>query len=76
MTDTPAGENNFVTLVPFNGTDGPGGNPLVDDMNIWYQVGLIARTSALQWRPARAGGVADRARSNALFWYRRAIWDG
>jgi len=60
MADAQAGENNFVTLVPFNGTDGPGGNPLVDDMNIWYQVGLIARTSIL-WLPVFTGGVTDGA---------------
>jgi hypothetical protein len=34
-------ENNYVVLVPFNGTDGPGGNPLVENVNIWYQVGSV-----------------------------------
>lgn len=35
-----ADEANFIVLVPFNGTDGPGGNPLEQDLNIWYQVGF------------------------------------
>ncbi len=31
----------YVVLVPFNGTGATGGDPLVDNFNIWYQVGLI-----------------------------------
>jgi len=40
MADSNAGTD-FVVLVPFNGTDGPGGDPLVDNLNIWYQTGDI-----------------------------------
>jgi len=41
MADTKPADNNFIVLVPYNGTGATGGNPLVDNLNIWYQVGLI-----------------------------------
>ena len=28
----------YVPLVPYNGTGATGGDALVDDLNIWYQV--------------------------------------
>ena len=41
MADTKPADNNFIVQVPYNGTGATGGNPLVDNLNIWYQVGLI-----------------------------------
>ncbi|KAK3941510.1 ammonium transporter [Diplogelasinospora grovesii] len=32
----------YVILVPYNGTGNTGGNPLTDDLNIWYESGDIA----------------------------------
>lgn len=30
---------NYIPKVPFNGTDGAGGNPETDNLNLWYEVG-------------------------------------
>jgi len=45
---------NYTVKVPYNGTGATGGNPLEDNLNIWYEVGVapgpIARRSACQDR--------------------------
>lgn len=30
---------NYIPKAPFNGTEGAGGNPEMDNLNIWYEVG-------------------------------------
>lgn len=54
MADTKPTDNNFIVLAPYNGTGATGGNPLVDDLNIWYQVGLIGARAATI-RPRKGG---------------------
>lgn len=55
MADTKPTDNNFIVLVPYNGTGATGGNPLVDDLNIWYQVCLIGVRAGII-RPRERGG--------------------
>jgi Amt family ammonium transporter len=32
---------NYVVKVPYNGTGAAGGNPITDDLNIWYEVSYL-----------------------------------
>lgn len=36
---------NYTTLIPYNGTEKQGANPLEYDVNLWYQVCACARTN-------------------------------
>lgn len=73
MADTKPTDNNFIVLVPYNGTGATGGNPLVDDLNIWYQVGLIGVRAGII-RPREKGGV--QVANTVLLHHRLVILGG
>lgn len=61
---------NYTTLIPYNGTEKQGANPLDYDVNLWYQVCACARTNfslplSPHFRPAtQAKSCARSARSH------------
>jgi len=75
MADTKPTDNHFIVLVPYNGTGATGGNPLVDDLNIWYQVGLIgARAGTIRPREGAAGKGVQVA--NTVLLHHRLVISG
>ncbi|KAL2132304.1 hypothetical protein VTI74DRAFT_3967 [Chaetomium olivicolor] len=66
----------YVPLVPYNGTGAMGGDPLVDDLNIWYQSGdiafmIIATPLVLLMVPGVGffySGLARRKSALSLIW--------
>jgi hypothetical protein len=48
---------NYVVKVPYNGTGATGGNPLEQNLNIWYEVGAVLPPSCL--RPAPSARQRD-----------------
>ncbi len=41
----------YVPLVPYNGTGPAGGDPMVNDLNVWYQVLPSGPTSPSRHHP-------------------------
>ncbi|KAK3392994.1 ammonium transporter [Podospora didyma] len=72
----PSPPLDFITLVPYNGTGATGGDPLVDDLNIWYQSGdigfmIIATALVLLMIPGVGffySGLARRKSALSLIW--------
>lgn len=56
---------NYVVKVPYNGTGPMGGNPLEDNMNIWYEVSL-RRQSAIGQRWGKGGMEREREREREM----------
>ncbi|GAB1310869.1 ammonium transporter Amt1 [Madurella fahalii] len=66
----------YVPLTPYNGTGGAGGDPLVQDLNVWYQsgdIGFIIISSALVLLMVPGigffySGLARRKSALSLIW--------
>ena len=51
---------NYTILIPYNGTDGQGGNPLDFNVNLWYEVSNAPATLHISKWPRLVHGVLIR----------------